>query len=65
MKTLDEYNKHQHELRRKFYENQHLAGVLCPECKTELHYKGIGINCSNPPSRWVICPNCEYTGLKY
>lgn len=70
MKTLDEFNDEKNEERRKFEARQHLAKVLCPKCKengkdVEMHYKNpMWINASFPPSKTVLCPECDYHGNK-
>ena len=35
------------------------AGVLCPLCRVEMEFYGIGVCASIPPKREVRCPKCS------
>ena len=65
MKTLDQHNAEQDELRRLLDENKHKAGVGCPKCGVEMRVEDPGVmNASFPPSQWVRCPSCDHRDLK-
>lgn len=41
------------------------AGVLCPQCKTEMIHVNKHVHLmSNPAQQRVECPKCSYSGLK-
>ena len=61
MKTLDEHNKDIQEYHIEKSRTKYNSGILCPKCKTEMWIENPGVICaSNPPCRWVICPECKY-----
>ena len=60
MKTLEDHNRDIHVIRNMTKDGEHLTGVACSKCGTELHLSNPGrVNMSSPPSRWVFCPNKE------
>ena len=65
MKTLSEHNHDLQDVRARRERIKHLAGVLCDQCRVELHLTQPGlVNLSHPPTVNVRCPECLRVGSK-
>ena len=64
MKTLLEHNSLLRALQAKKDETAHLTGIACNNCGAELFFENPNrFNTSNPPTRWVVCPECNNRDL--
>lgn len=65
METLDEYNERRRRELQEIAQRQHLAGVSCDRCGSEMHVTNPGVLLmSHPPQRQVHCPRCKQTGTQ-
>lgn len=65
MKTLSDHNNFMMERQYMFKGTDSVAGVLCDDCGTEMHYvEPDMVLSSNPPKKTVICPQCGKVGYK-
>lgn len=63
MKTLNEHNRDR--IKKINTPKTYPAGILCPKCEKEMHFKDIQkILLTNPPKQEVICPSCKEIGYK-
>ena len=65
MKSLSDHNDYMQKRQYIFNADEALAGVLCDDCGTEMHYVEPGVVlASNPPKKTVVCPKCKKQGYK-
>jgi hypothetical protein len=64
MKTLQQHNREQNDIRDYLRIMKTRAHVLCDKCGTEMLYTDEAILACYPPKRNVHCPHCGTQGYK-
>jgi len=65
MESLNIYNNRMYAQYAKKKKGVVLAGVLCPQCQTELEETKPGVILSSlPPKKEVVCSSCGFRGYK-